>query len=100
HHTANPGVVARFKFGDVAANRSNPANDFVTGHQRIGAKSPVVARLVKIGVAYAAVHYLKYYIIRTRVAAHKFERGQWNLGALRRITEDFHRHDFSWMTRS
>ena len=56
-HTADSREVAGLEFRDGGANLCHPADDFVTGHDRIDAgheAAPFIPNLVKIGVAHSA----------------------------------------------
>jgi len=60
--------IADLKAGDRAAYLDHTADDLVAGHDGIHAPAPIVAGLVKVGVADAAVQDLHHDIVRARRA--------------------------------
>lgn len=76
NHTTNRGEIAGFKFADFTADGTNPPDNLMSRNNRIGAKTPVVARLMKVGVANAAIEDIDNHVIRSRLTAFKGKRSQ------------------------
>ena len=63
-----PHRIAHLEAGDCVAYGADVTDDFVTGHHRENAATPLAACLVDIRVAHAAVGNLDLHIVRTGCA--------------------------------
>lgn len=69
HHAAHAGEIARLEASDRGANFGHATDDFMTRHGGKLSESPLVAGVVKIGVANAAVEDLDLHITLGGISA-------------------------------
>ena len=81
-----PTVSPTLNVVTARADRGDPADDLVAGHQRIEAHPPLVADGVQVGVADAAKQDVDLHIRRAGVAALEGERLERSPGLHRRTT--------------
>ncbi len=72
--TTDRGEVALPELGHVLAHRGDAADDFVAGDHRVSAVAPIVARLMKIGMANAGIKNFDPHIARPQGPALE---GEW-----------------------
>ena len=84
-HAANADQVADLVRGHFVAHGGDAADDLVARHQRVHGNAPFVARLVDVGVAYAAVKDVDGDVVRARAATlegHGSQRAGGGLGGV------------------
>jgi len=82
-HAADGGVVALLEFFYAASDFHHAADDFVSRHAGVNCVFPLVAGLVKIGMAHAAIEDVDLDIVSLRFAAIESKRLQPAGGGLR-----------------
>ncbi|MNN46846.1 hypothetical protein D3C81_1612450 [compost metagenome] len=75
-HATDAHQVADLVRRHLGTYGGDPADDLVTGHQRVHGNAPLVACLMDVGVAHAAVEDVDGDVIRARAAALEGHGGQ------------------------
>lgn len=73
-HTTNTGQIADAQFCDTVTNGFHATNNFMTRNNRIFTESPVITRLMQIGMADAAIQDFDHHIVGAGFATFKGER--------------------------
>jgi hypothetical protein len=68
NHTAHADMISLLKAGDGRPDAQDAANDFVAGHHGVNSVTPVIADVMKVGMAYPAIKDFDYDIVRARFA--------------------------------
>lgn len=82
HHATDSGQIALFEFLYARTGFGHSADDFVSGHARIGRAAPFIARLMHIRVANAAIQDLNLNLLRVRITVGEGERDKRRIGGV------------------